>query len=107
MISELLFVDFNVADAYFTRVVVSAGFAAEGNLSPVAQTLGSSMLAKALLAAVAILIMRRFGGNWCLWLANIGMFGVVLWNGMVYAVMIIRASTPVMRLPFEHSFIPS
>jgi nicotinamide riboside transporter PnuC len=100
MISELLFVGLNVADACFTRVVVSAGLGTEGNLSLVAQTLGSNILAKALLAAVAILIMRRFGGNWCLWLANIGIFGVVLWNGMIYAVMIMCKSTSVMLLPF-------
>ena len=100
MLGDLLFVWLNVADAYLTRVAIGAGFGIEGNLSPVAQALGSNVLAKALLSVLAILLMRWLNKNWCLWLANLVMLGVVVWNAEVCFAMAMASVTPMVALPF-------
>ena len=100
MLGDLLFVWLNVADGYLTKVAIGAGFGSEGNLSPVAQALGSNVLAKALLSVLAILLMRRLDKNWCLWLANLVMFGVVVWNAAVCFTGAMVSVTPRVAMPF-------
>ena len=100
MLGDLLFVWLNVADAYLTKVAIDAGFGIEGNLSSVAQALGSNVLAKALLSVLVILLMRWLNKNWCLWLANLIMFGVVVWNAAVCFAMAMVSVTPRVAMPF-------
>lgn len=94
MLGELLFVCLNVADGYLTKVAIDAGFGIEGNLSPVTQAFGSNVLAKTLLSVLVILFLRWVDKNWCLWLANLSMFGVVVWNAAVCFAMAMISLTP-------------
>jgi hypothetical protein len=100
VLSSLLFVGLNVADAYLTRVAIGTGFATEGNMSLVAQAFGSNMLAKALLSVLAVLVMNRIGNSWSLWLANLGMFGVVFWNAAVCFAMSMPGAAWRIVIPF-------
>jgi hypothetical protein len=99
MAGDLLFVWLNMADGYLTKIAINAGFGTEGNLSLVAQVLGSNVLAKALLSVLAVLVMRRLNNNWCLWLANLCMFGVVMWNAAVCFAMSMASATSMVAMP--------
>ena len=77
IVSGLLFIGLNVADAWLTRQALAMG---AFELNQVAVHFGDSMLIKGLLALGVVLALVRFGKPKLLWPLNLGMFAVVLWN---------------------------
>ncbi len=72
-----LFVGLNVLDAFLTKTALSIG-AIEFN--PVMATVGSNMLAKGGIAVAMAFVLYYFRQQRALWILNIVLFGVVLWN---------------------------
>jgi hypothetical protein len=79
-----LFVTLNVVDAFLTKMAISAG-ALEFN--PVMAAIGSSVLAKSGLAVALAFLLYYFRQQRALWLLNIILFGIVLWNLSVCFIM--------------------
>jgi glucose dehydrogenase len=79
-----LFVTLNVVDAFLTKTAISAG-ALEFN--PIMAAIGSNMLAKAGLALCLAFLLYYFRQQRALWLLNIILFGIVLWNLSVCFIM--------------------
>jgi hypothetical protein len=77
MIPAVLFVALNIADAYLTKMGLMAG-AIEVN--PLMSVIGSSMLLKGLIGIAVALVLYFFSKERMLWLLNIALFGIVLWN---------------------------
>jgi hypothetical protein len=73
-----VFVSLNIADAWLTNQLIAMG-SHEGN--PIVVTYGYNMLVKALLALAVVLLLVRFGKSKLLWVLNICMLAVVIWNG--------------------------
>jgi hypothetical protein len=72
-----LFVTLNVFDAFLTKTALSAG-AVEYN--PIMAAIGSSMLAKGAMALALVFLLYYFRQKRALWLLNVILLGVVLWN---------------------------
>lgn len=79
-----LFVTLNVVDAFLTKAALSVG-AVEFN--PIMTSIGGSMLAKGGLAISLAFLLYYFRQQRVLWLLNIVLFGVVLWNLSVCFIM--------------------
>jgi hypothetical protein len=81
-LAELLFIGFNILDAYLTRIAIGMGCE---DWLPWVRTYGSSMLAKGLIATVVVILLHCFGrGKW-LWWMNFVFFGACVWNFWVCA----------------------
>jgi len=74
-----IFVGLNMADAYFTRLVLSSGGI---ELNPLAGPFGSNILARALLAAAILLAGKKH------WLGHLNtiVLWVVMWNLWQYVI---------------------
>ncbi len=79
-----LFVTLNVVDAFLTKTAISVG-AVEFN--PIMAAVGSSMLAKGGIALAVAFLLYYFRQQRALWLLNIVLFGVVLWNLSICFIM--------------------
>lgn len=77
-INGLLFVGLNVADVWLTKQLLDLG-SREGN--PIVVPYGDNILIKAFLALAIVLLLVRFGKARLLWILNICMLAIVLWNG--------------------------
>lgn len=72
-----LFVTLNVVDAFLTKTALQSG-AMEYN--PIMSNVGSSMLAKGVIALSLAFLLYYFRQRRALWFLNIGLLCVVLWN---------------------------
>ena len=72
-----LFVTLNIVDAFLTKTALSVG-AVEFN--PIMANIGSSILAKGGIAVALVFLLYYFRQKTSLWLLNIALFGVILWN---------------------------
>ncbi len=79
-----LFVTLNVVDAFLTKTALSAG-AVEFN--PIMAAIGGNMLAKGGIAVALAFLLYYFRQQRVLWLLNIILFGVVLWNLAICFIM--------------------
>jgi hypothetical protein len=79
-----LFVTLNVVDAFLTKTALSAG-AVEFN--PIMASIGSSILAKGGIAVAMAFLLYYFRQRRVLWLLNVILFGVVLWNLSICFIM--------------------
>jgi len=82
--SAAIFVGLNIIDAYLTKMGLAMG--AE-ELNPLMIHLGSSVLAKGLMALGLVVILYWFGKQRALWLLNLAFLGVVLWNLAILGVL--------------------
>ena len=93
-----LFVTLNVVDAFLTKTALSVG-AVEFN--PVMANIGSSMLAKGGIALAVAFLLYYFRQRRALWLLNIILFGVVLWNLSICFIMTsIPSAYTMLGIPF-------
>ena len=76
-VNGLVFIGLNVADAWLTKELLDIG-SYEGN--PLVTGYGSIVWFKGLLALVIIFLLLWFGKARLLWVLNICMLAVVLWN---------------------------
>lgn len=83
-----LFVTLNVFDAFLTKTALSVGAV---ELNPIMASIGSSMLAKGGIALAMAFLLYYFRQRRALWLLNVILFGVVLWN---LAICFIMTSIP-------------
>jgi hypothetical protein len=72
-----LFVTLNVVDAFLTKTALAVG-AVEFN--PIMGTIGSSIMAKGAIALSLAFFLYYFKQRRVLWLLNLGLFGIILWN---------------------------
>ncbi|MBA7601489.1 hypothetical protein ES703_08564 [subsurface metagenome] len=79
-----LFVTLNVVDAFLTKTALSVGAV---ELNPIMASIGSSMLAKGGIAIALAFLLYYFRQQRALWLLNIILFGVVLWNLSICFIM--------------------
>ena len=79
MIPAVLFVALNIIDAYLTKVGLMAGAI---EINPLMTSVGSSMISKGLIGIAVALVLYFFGKERMLWLLNIALFGIVLWNSV-------------------------
>ena len=84
MLPAVLFVTLNVADAYMTKMSLAAGAI---ELNPIMVGIGSSLISKGLLGLVIALALFYFGKEKMLWVLNIALFGIVLWNSATYLIV--------------------
>jgi glucose dehydrogenase len=75
--SAALFVTLNVVDAFLTKTALSVG-AVEYN--PVMAAIGSSLWAKGGIALALAFLLYYFRQRRALWVLNVILFGVVIWN---------------------------
>ena len=78
-----IFVGLNMADAYFTRLVLSSGGI---ELNPLAGPFGTNILARALLAATAAAAILLAGKKHWLGHLNTIVLWVVMWNLWQYVI---------------------
>jgi len=79
-----IFIGLNLCDAYLTKIALSIGAA---ELNPLMTTWGSSLIVKGLVAAAIVLLLYAFQKEKFLWILNILLLGVVLWNLAMCAVI--------------------
>lgn len=72
-----LFVGLNVVDAFLTKTALSLG-AVEFN--PLMSAIGSNLIVKGAIALLLAVLLYYFHQRRVLWLLNVGLFAVVLWN---------------------------
>ena len=84
MMPAVVFVGLNIADAYLTKMSLMAGAI---EINPLMTSIGSSMISKGLLGLVIALALYYFGKESMLWLLNIALFGIVLWNSATYLIV--------------------
>jgi hypothetical protein len=84
MMPAITFVALNIADAYLTKVGLMAGAI---EINPLMTGIGSSMIFKGLLAVALVGALFFFGKEKLLWLLNIALFGIVLWNTAMYLII--------------------
>jgi len=77
MIPAVLFVALNITDAYLTKVGLMAGAI---EINPLMTSFGSSIISKGLIGIAVALVLYFLGKERMLWLLNIALFGIVLWN---------------------------
>lgn len=83
IMSAAIFISLNILDAYLTKTALAMG--AE-ELNPLVIPLGSSMVAKGLMAVALVLILYLFRKEGALWLLNFALFGLILWNLAIVAI---------------------
>ena len=76
-----MFITLNVVDAYLTKMSLAAG-AIEFN--PLLTIIGSSLIAKGLLAAAVAFVLYSFGKERVLWPLNFLLCGIIIWNTAVF-----------------------
>jgi len=76
-----IFIVLNIADAYLTRVALQIG-AIEAN--PFMTYIGGIVIVKALIAAALVFILYYFKKERIIWVLNLVLLGVILWNSAVY-----------------------
>jgi len=79
-----LFVTLNVVDAFLTKTALSVGAV---ELNPIMANIGSSMLAKGGIALALAFLLYYFRQRRALWLLNVILFGIVLWNLAICFIM--------------------
>jgi len=79
-----IFIGLNLCDAYLTKIALSIG---ASELNPLMTTWGSSLIVKGLAAAAIVLLLYAFQKGKFLWILNILLLGVVLWNLAMCAVI--------------------
>jgi hypothetical protein len=84
MMPAITFVALNMADAYLTKMSLKVG-AIEAN--PLMAGLGSSVLIKGIIAAVLVGALYFLGKERILWLLNLGLLSIVLWNAATYLIV--------------------
>lgn len=84
MIPAVVFVALNITDAYLTKISLMAGAI---EINPLMTGIGSSMISKGLIGVVIALALYFFGKESMLWLLNIALFGIVLWNSATYLIV--------------------
>ena len=84
MMPAVVFVALNIADAYLTRMSVMAGAV---EINPLMTSVGSSMISKGLIGVAVALALYYFGKEHMLWLLNIALFGILLWNSATYLII--------------------
>lgn len=77
--APLAFIGLNILDAWLTGRLIAMG-SREAN--PIVVPYGDNMLIKGLLAAAIALLLVRFARTKLLWILNICMLAVVIWNGI-------------------------
>lgn len=92
MVVSIIFVLLNVADAYLTKLGLAMG-ATEGNAFIAVQALGGNILAKGLLSAFLASCLYAGRKEKALYLVNLLLFGIVVWNlaVIVYGRVIIHS----------------
>lgn len=85
-----LFVTLNVVDAFLTKTALSAG-AVEFN--PVMAVVGGSMLAKGAIALALAFLLYYFQQRRALWILNICLIGVVVWNTCTCIIMDVASTS--------------
>ena len=79
-----MFITLNILDAYSTKMALAAGAM---ELNPLMTSIGSSMIAKGLIAIALVFILNYFEKERVLWPLNFALFGVVLWNLTIYWIL--------------------
>jgi len=79
-----LFIALNIMDAYLTKISLQIG-AIEAN--PFMTYIGGVVIAKGLIAAALVFILYYFQKDKVIWLLNILLLGVILWNSAVYGIL--------------------
>jgi len=85
-----IFIALNVMDAYLTKMALVAG-AVEAN--PLITSIGSSMIAKGLIAIAVVFILYWFGKERVLWPVNFLFSGIILWNSAIYWILTFPAAS--------------
>lgn len=80
----IIFVVLNVADAYLTKISLAAGAV---ELNPLMADIGSNIYFKGLIAIALVLALYYFRKENILWLLNLGLFIIVLWNSATYLIV--------------------
>ena len=73
----LVFIGLSIADGWLTGQLVAMG---GYEVNPVVTAYGSNMLVKGFLALAIALVLIRLGKAELLWVVNICMLAIVLWN---------------------------
>jgi hypothetical protein len=81
MMPAVVFVALNIADAYLTRMSLTSGAV---EINPLMAGIGSSMISKGLIGVAIAVALYLFGKENMLWLLNLALFGIVLWNSATY-----------------------
>ena len=81
MIPAVVFVALNIADAYLTKISLMSGAI---ELNPLIASVGSNMISKGLIGVAVAVALYFFGKENLLWLLNLALFGIVLWNSATY-----------------------
>jgi hypothetical protein len=84
MMPAIIFVALNIADAYLTKIGLMAGAI---EINPLMTGIGGSMILKGLLAVVLVGALFFFSKEKILWLLNIALFGIILWNSATYLIV--------------------
>ena len=84
MIPAVVFVALNIADAYLTKMSLMSGAV---EINPLMAGIGSSMLSKGLIGVAIAVAFYLFGKEGMLWLLNLALFGIVLWNSASYLII--------------------
>jgi hypothetical protein len=84
MMPAVVFVALNIADAYLTRISLMSGAI---EINPLMTSIGSSMISKGLIGVAVALALYFFGKERMLWLLNIALFGILLWNSATYLII--------------------
>ena len=80
----VVFITLNIADAYLTKISLMAGAI---EINPIMAGIGSSMISKGLIGVAVALALYYFGKEHMLWLLNIALFGILLWNSATYLII--------------------
>jgi len=84
MMPAITFVALNIADAYLTRISITAGAI---EINPLMAGLGSSMIVKGIIAVALVSALYFVGKERILWLLNFALFGIILWNLATYLIV--------------------
>jgi len=76
-----MFITLNIMDAYLTKMALAVGAV---ELNPLMTSIGSSMIAKGLVAIALVFILYYFEKERVLWPLSFVLCGVVLWNSAIY-----------------------
>ena len=90
-----LFVGLNVVDAFLTKTALSLG-AVEFN--PLMASIGSNIFAKGAIALSLAFLLYYFRQRRMLWLLNVGLFAIVLWNLATCLIMDCASSNAILGI---------
>ncbi len=94
--AAIMFITFNLIDAYLTKGALAMG-AAEVN--PLVTSIGGSIIAKGLMAIALVVILYGFAKERVIWPLNFIFFGIILWNSAVYGILTLSQVSHVMISP--------